>query len=107
MRSTETLRPSKRLGQHFLRDRTVISEIIERSEFLKSDHILEIGPGLGALTIPLASRVNHVSAVEKDRRLVETLGKRLVQEGISNVTLIDDDILKVDLKAVGNAQGVV
>lgn len=101
----ETLRPSKRLGQHFLRDRTVISEIIERSEFLKSDHIVEIGPGLGALTIPLASRVNHVTAVEKDSRLAETLSKRLFQEGIRNVMLINDDILKVDLEGIIGAAG--
>lgn len=101
----ERLRPSKRLGQHFLRDRTVVGEIIERSGFSISDNVLEIGPGLGALTIPLASRVNHVTAVEKDGRLIETLEKRLFQEGISNVTLINNDILKVDLEGIIGASG--
>lgn len=105
IKRSETLRPNKRLGQHFLRDRAVISEIIERAEFSKSDHILEIGPGLGALTIPLASRVNHVTAVEKDSRLTETLDKRLFQEGINNVTLINDDILKVDLEGIMGVAG--
>ena len=94
------LRPNKRLGQHFLRDRSVIAEIIEISGFTGSDDILEIGPGLGALTIPLSVHVNHVIAVEKDRRLTEILGKRLSQEGINNVILINDDILKVDLRKV-------
>ena len=113
IKDTGTLRPDKRLGQHFLRDRSVISEIIERSGFLESDDVLEIGPGLGALTIPLAGRVNRVTAVEKDARLAETLNKRLSQEGIKNVTLINDDILKVDpgkifgpgegrIRAIGN-----
>jgi len=98
--SRDDLRPNKRLGQHFLRDRSVINEIIERSGFIESDSVLEIGPGLGALTIPLAGRVNRVLAVEKDGRLTETLGQRLSQQGIANVTLINDDILKVDLRKI-------
>lgn len=109
----DTLKPNKRLGQHFLRDQSVIAEIIERSGFKKSDTVLEIGPGLGALTIPLAGQAGSIIAVEKDRRLAETLQKRLDQQGITNVTLINDDILKVDfarisgvvegrIKAVGN-----
>jgi 16S rRNA (adenine1518-N6/adenine1519-N6)-dimethyltransferase len=106
IKDTGTLRPDKRLGQHFLRDRSVISEIIERSGFLESDDVLEIGPGLGALTIPLAGRVNRITAVEKDGRLAETLNKRLSQEGITNVTLINDDILKVDPgKIFGHGEG--
>ncbi len=96
----ETLRPNKRLGQHFLRDSSVIGEMIERSGFLESDDVLEIGPGLGALTIPLAGRVRHITAVEKDSRLAETLGKRLSQKGINNVSLVNDDILKADLEGL-------
>jgi 16S rRNA (adenine1518-N6/adenine1519-N6)-dimethyltransferase len=96
-RDPVTLRPNKRLGQHFLRDRSFISGIIERSGFLKTNNVLEIGPGLGALTIPLAERVRFVTAVEKDARLAETLNKRLNQEGITNVALFNDDILRVDL----------
>jgi 16S rRNA (adenine1518-N6/adenine1519-N6)-dimethyltransferase len=97
-RGMDPLRPDKRLGQHFLRDRSVISEIIERSGFLDTDNVLEIGPGLGALTIPLSGSVSRIVAVEKDGRLAETLSKRLAQEGIKNVTLINDDILRVDLE---------
>jgi 16S rRNA (adenine1518-N6/adenine1519-N6)-dimethyltransferase len=109
----ETLRPNKRLGQHFLRDQSVIAGIIDRSGFIKSDDVLEIGPGLGALTIPLAGQVNTITAVEKDRLLADTLRMKLMQEGIVNVNLINDDILKTDwdqlreneerkLKVVGN-----
>lgn len=112
-KNTRSFRPKKRLGQHFLRDRDVIAEIIERSGIMESDDILEIGAGLGALTIPLSVRAGRVVAVEKDRRLTEILGKKLSREGINNVILINDDILKMDLgkvivpsdkklKAIGN-----
>lgn len=100
VKKSKTLRPDKRLGQHFLRDRSIITEIIERSGFIESDDVLEIGPGLGALTIPLAGLVNRVFAVEKDSRLADTLDKRLSQEGITNVTLVNNDILKVDLQKI-------
>jgi 16S rRNA (adenine1518-N6/adenine1519-N6)-dimethyltransferase len=109
----KTLRPNKRLGQHFLRDQSIIEGILDKSGFEKSDDILEIGPGLGALTMPLSDHVNSIVAVEKDRLLADILEKRLFQEGIANVNLINDDILKVNwerfntktgrkLKAIGN-----
>jgi 16S rRNA (adenine1518-N6/adenine1519-N6)-dimethyltransferase len=101
----DTLKPNKRLGQHFLRDQSVIAGIIERSGFKKSDTILEIGPGLGALTIPLAGQAGSIIAVEKDGRLAETLQKRLDQLGITNVTLINDDILKVDFARISGVTG--
>jgi 16S rRNA (adenine1518-N6/adenine1519-N6)-dimethyltransferase len=104
----DTLKPNKRLGQHFLKDRSVIAEIIERSGFLQSDDILEIGPGLGALTIPLAGYVNRIIAVEKDGRLFQALEKMLSRLGTTNVTLINDDILKVDLgRITGAARGKI
>jgi len=94
------LRPKKRLGQHFIREQGIIQEIMDRAGFRKSDQVLEVGPGLGALTIPLAGSVRHVIAVEKASRLSETLEKRLSQAGINNVTLINDDILKVSLNGI-------
>ena len=100
-----TFRPNKRLGQHFLRDREVTRELIDLADFKKDDRVLEVGPGLGALTIPLAGYVHEIIGVEKDSRLVETLEKSLLGSGITNVTLIKDDILKVDLKkAVGPSE---
>ncbi|MFH1490652.1 MAG: 16S rRNA (adenine(1518)-N(6)/adenine(1519)-N(6))-dimethyltransferase RsmA, partial [Pseudomonadota bacterium] len=90
------IRPNKRLGQHFLRERGFIHEIIAGAEFDESDLILEIGPGLGALTLPMAKTVRHVFAVEKDERLAETLGKNLRRGDIRNVTVIHEDILKLD-----------
>jgi 16S rRNA (adenine1518-N6/adenine1519-N6)-dimethyltransferase len=101
----QTLRPNKRLGQHFLRDQSVIAEIIDRAGFAKSDDVLEIGPGLGALTIPLSGYVNRIIAVEKDKRLTETLGEKLSQLGLSNIVLINNDILKIDFQQIAEIAG--
>lgn len=98
-------RPKKRLGQHFIQSPEIIQQIIERSGFHKSDRILEIGAGLGALTIPLAESFHHIIAVEKDSRLADILGKRLSRAGINNVTLINDDILKLDLRTIPEFAG--
>jgi 16S rRNA (adenine1518-N6/adenine1519-N6)-dimethyltransferase len=89
-------RPRKRLGQHFLRDRSSVDAIISRSGFLPSSHVLEVGPGQGALTLPLSRNVAHVYAVEKDAELVKRLGEELQRRAIENVTLIHQDILRMD-----------
>ena len=89
-------RPKKRLGQHFLKDRGIIHEIIARAGFNPSDHLLEIGAGLGALTIPLAGAVHQIIAVEKDPRLTDMLRKRLSHSGIHNVILLNEDVLRLD-----------
>ena len=98
-------RPNKRLGQHFLKDPNIIHKIINRAGFDPSDHILEIGAGLGALTLPLAESVRHISAIEKDTRLTQLLGKRLTRDGIRNVTLINADILKFDFNKLQTLPG--
>jgi len=96
LKSVPGFRPKKRLGQHFLLDPGVIHKIIARAGFHVSDLVLEIGPGQGALTLPLARSVGHVVAVEKDARLVSLLKKKLSQAGITNVTLVNHDILEWD-----------
>jgi len=90
-------RPKKSLGQHFLRDPLIIERILAGAKFSRSSTVLEVGAGLGALTFPLASCVHHVMAVEKDGTLVEKLRAGLAREGVGNVTLIHEDILKLDL----------
>ncbi len=89
-------RPNKRLGQNFLVDPVISERIVAFSRFLPEETVLEIGPGKGALTIPLARRVKHVLAVEKDPRLADWLGERLKKAGLHNVTLLNGDILKLD-----------
>ncbi len=93
-------RPKKGLGQHFLLDSKITKKILARSRFGVSDLVLEIGSGRGALTLPLARSVGHVVAVEKDRYLAESLEQKLSGAGISNVTLINDDILSFDLSKI-------
>ena len=94
--SPSSFRPKKRLGQNFLVDPSISERIISLSGFSADDTVLEIGPGKGALTLPLARRVNHVVAVEMDIQLVEWLGGSLKKAGLSNVTLLHEDILKLD-----------
>jgi 16S rRNA (adenine1518-N6/adenine1519-N6)-dimethyltransferase len=96
-RRSGLFRPKKSLGQHFLRDPLAIERILDEAKFDRSATVLEIGPGLGALTFPLSSRVQQVIAVEKDERLVEKFRSGFAREGISNVTLIHEDVLKLDM----------
>jgi 16S rRNA (adenine1518-N6/adenine1519-N6)-dimethyltransferase len=58
--------PRKRFGQNFLQDALVINKILHAINPQADDNLLEIGPGLGALTLPLLKRVNHLTAVEID-----------------------------------------
>ena len=94
-------RPRKRLGQHFLVDRGVVHAILERSGLGTGDRVLEIGPGQGALTFPLAGRVARVLAVEKDRDLAEWLRQELQARGLDNVTVLCEDILRLDFDLLG------
>ncbi|UCF82389.1 MAG: ribosomal RNA small subunit methyltransferase A [Desulfobacteraceae bacterium] len=93
-------RAKKRLGQHFIIEPEIIHKIISLAGFQSSDVVLEIGPGLGALTLPLSRIVGRVVAVEKDAHLVTLLQKRLSRAGITNVKLINHDILKWDIHEI-------
>lgn len=97
----ETVHPNKRLGQHFLRDPSLVRKIVDLSRWKPSDCVIEVGPGLGALTLALSRRVRRVIAVEKDARLVTILAERLEREGVSNVTLVNEDILRYPLRGPG------
>lgn len=90
---SKAIRPSKRMGQRFLVQRTVLRKIIESSELATNDIVLEIGAGLGTLTEELAQRVKKVVAVEKDPRLVEILRETL--RSFKNVEIIQGDILEI------------
>lgn len=92
------VRPDKRLGQNFLIDEDVISTIIEESGVTEHSLVLEIGPGTGALTLPLAKRAGRVIAVDLDPDMIE--GLRIKTFGMDNVELILGDILQTDIKGV-------
>lgn len=86
--------PKKRLGQHFLVDRNIIDKVIRTAEVKKEDVILEVGPGLGEMTLTLARQAKKVFAVEIDSKLVEILRKKTSE--LPNVKIIWGDILKVN-----------
>ncbi len=88
------LRPSRGLGQHFLIDKGIARKIVAAAELKPEDIVLEIGPGLGALTLGLAKRVKKVIAVEKDSRIVELLKETV--KGFSNIKIVHGDILKIE-----------
>ena len=81
-------------------DPDISEKIISLSGFGPEDTVLEIGPGKGALTLPLAQRVKHVLAVEKDAQLVSWLKERLEKGRFGNVTLLHEDILKLDWRSL-------
>jgi 16S rRNA (adenine1518-N6/adenine1519-N6)-dimethyltransferase len=95
-----SLQPDKRLGQHFLINADIPGKIISSAGFRSSDVVLEIGPGQGALTLPLSRTVSSILAVEKDIRLTDFLRKRLSDSGITNVNLVCQDILRFDFDAI-------
>ncbi len=96
--SAENARPSKSLGQNFITDKRVIERIVSEAEITSDDEVLEIGPGLGALTFALARKAARVVAVEKDARLAERLRGPLPEW--PNVELICGDALDVDFGAL-------
>ena len=87
---------NRNLGQNYLIDRNKRDQIIEFGNITKDDVILEIGTGIGTLTIELAKRAKRVIAIEQDSKISEILAKRLKTEKLDNVELINDDALKVD-----------
>jgi 16S rRNA (adenine1518-N6/adenine1519-N6)-dimethyltransferase len=89
----------KRYGQHFLQDAWA-DKLITAIDPLPDDRFIEIGPGPGALTLRLAPRVSHLTAIEVDREMVASLGRRLP----GNVTLVHADFLEVDLAAIAEGR---
>ncbi|MDN5331013.1 MAG: rRNA (adenine1518-N6/adenine1519-N6)-dimethyltransferase [Tepidanaerobacteraceae bacterium] len=94
------IRPSKRLGQHFLIDESPLAAMIEAADLKEDDGVLEIGPGLGILTVELGRLVKKVVAVEKDPALFPVLEK--VTGKYKNICLLNKDVLKLDLEEVAN-----
>ena len=85
----------KKFGQNFLIDTRVLERIIDAAEITKDDCVLEIGPGIGTMTQYLAESSREVIAVEIDKMLIPILADTLSE--YDNVTVINDDILKVDI----------
>lgn len=87
---------NKNLGQNYLIDKNKRNQIINFGNINKDDVVLEIGTGIGTLTIEIAKRAKKVIAIEQDTDICSILKKRLKDEKIDNVELINDDALSVD-----------
>ncbi len=89
----------KRFGQHFLTDPGILGAIVDAINPQPGEALVEIGPGLGAMTVPLVASCSHLHVIELDRDLAARLRKR------PELTVIESDVLKVDFKALAGECG--
>ena len=94
----------KKFGQNFLINTGILEEIIEAAEITKEDFVLEIGPGIGTMTQYLCENAREVVAVEIDKNLIPILADTL--SAYDNVEVINEDILKVDIKTLAEEKNV-
>jgi 16S rRNA (adenine1518-N6/adenine1519-N6)-dimethyltransferase len=94
-------RPRKRFGQHFLHDQRVIGKILAAVAPKPGERLVEIGPGLGAITLPLLERCGALTAVELDRDVIPEL--QAAAAGKGELSIIQADALKLDITALAPA----
>lgn len=90
----------KSLGQHFLLDKTALEQTLKAAELTKKDFVIEIGPGFGVLTFPMADLAGRVLAVETDKKVLSIL--RALGSGYTNLDILPSNILKLDSRYVYN-----
>ena len=91
--------PRKRFGQHFLTDKSIIADIVHAIAPQPGQSMIEIGPGLAALTQPLVERLGHLTVIELDRDLAAQLRTH------PQLTVVESDVLRVDFKQQADAAG--
>lgn len=91
--------PRKRFGQHFLHDTGIIQKIIDAIDPKTTDFCVEIGPGLGALTLPLLQKTGRLTAIELDRDVIPRLEANAASVGV--LSIIQGDVLRVDFHGLG------
>ncbi len=99
------IKADKSLGQNFLIDDEAVSGIVEAANVSKDDLIIEIGPGLGTLTKELLEKAGKVICIELDKRMIDILHDRFSL--YKNFQVINDDVLKVDLKALIEKEKII
>ena len=97
-------KPRKRFGQNFLENRGVVEQMVAAIDPRPGDRFIEIGPGLGALTLPLLQRLDHLDVIEIDRDIVQDLRAR---HPANRLTVHDGDALEFDFAAIGRDLRVV
>ena len=95
--------PRKRFGQHFLADRACIDAIVQAIAPRPGDKLVEIGPGTGVLTAPLVAQTGHITVIEIDR----DLGPRLAAQYGDALTLVQQDVLQVEVSGFGQNLRIV
>src|ERR1700760_3532825 len=90
--------PRKRFGQHFLHDQGILRRIVESIAIKPGERIVEIGPGEGAMTMPLLRAAGKLTAIELDRDLIEPLREKA--RGVGELEIISADVLTVDFSAL-------
>ena len=95
----------EKLGQNFLKDKTIAEKIVKAADLKPSDFVIEIGPGKGILTEKLAERAERVIAVEIDRKLVDYLRRKFINK--KNIEIINNNILKINLLELQNLFSVI
>ena len=103
----EGIYAGKEMGQNFLSSPEIARMIVDRTGIDAESRVLEIGPGLGALTIPIAGKTRHVIAVEKDRRLIPLLQQELASQGIDWVDIVNQDFMKTDISSFAGDKKLV
>ena len=89
----------KKYGQNFLIDSNILDKIIRAADVNEEDCVLEIGPGIGTMTQYLCENAREVVAVEIDKKLIPILAQDTLAD-YKNITIINEDILKVDINAI-------
>src|SRR3954467_14877092 len=97
-------RPRKRFGQNFLEDRVVVEQIVSVISPKPGERLVEIGPGMGALTAPLLQRIAHLDVIEIDRDLAQELRGRYPAD---RLTVHDVDALEFDFSKLGSELRVI
>ncbi len=90
--------PRKRFGQNFLHDSSIIRQIVDSIRLDRDDNLIEIGPGMGALTEPLLAEVDAMTVVELDRDLADSLRIRIGANSHPNFTIVKENAMNVDYR---------
>jgi 16S rRNA (adenine1518-N6/adenine1519-N6)-dimethyltransferase len=90
--------PRKRFGQHFLHDKSIIQRLVNAIAPQPGQHIIEIGPGQGALTVPILTLINTMDAIELDKDLIPALKQRCADKG--NLNVHQGDALAFDFSSL-------
>lgn len=99
------IRPHKKYGQNFLKDDNILKKIVESAGIEQASTVVEIGPGLGALTAKLSEAAGRVIAIEIDEELIPVLSETLRDH--DNIEIIQGDVLKLDITRLLEERGII